>query len=462
MSLSLEVVKSIAALPVPTRGVPYRAIASSSLDPSVVLYGRANSVLFRSPITGEVFTSYAGHVAKVTCIIAAEGGVVVSGDSQGWVRVWRERGSELHSYRLFASSVRGLGLSPDGKTLVACCEGARGGGGVVVDLATGKSLGEVGGHSKCIMSVTFPAPGVLVTGGEDHVLVWHRGPPYSFFRSSNVHRNFVSSLLSLGEWVVSGGQDCRVVLHSALMGETLGEQGVGGSVWALCPMGGGLGVLCGKEPHLRILRLPDLIPLTEISLGTPCLGMTTLSPDSVCVVGHRGELLTCSSSTSKGIEARLEGSNGQVTSLCPAPGGGCYYANTCGVVAHTSEGRVFVGDKGVLACTMVGDVLYFTGNDKGLWNYTRGECNLLCTLPSAVKYLAPQAGGLVYISASGQVWRYDIAKGVLEEGVDLGGAVTALGVSEGTGNVAVALERRAKGMLDMRRELQVYHDCKFL
>lgn len=173
---------------------------------------------------------YRGHAHPVTAAKFSPNGFwVASADMSGKVRVWSWDNPE-HLTKLeipvFAAPVFDLDWDNESKKIVAVGDGS----GILVKCFawdTGNSAGEMLGHNKRVLSVSYKPsrPFRIMSGGEDMRCLFFAGPPFKLDHSNNTHSNFVNCVRynSSGSKVISVGSDKKIQLYDGATGEPAGE-----------------------------------------------------------------------------------------------------------------------------------------------------------------------------------------------------------------------------------------------
>jgi WD40 repeat protein len=173
---------------------------------------------------------YKGHIAKVTCAKFAPNGFwVASGDETGKVRVWAYDNPE-HTCKVevmaFAGEIKDLTWDPDSKRIIAVGDG-KGLQARAFMWDTGNSIGEMIGHQKRVLSVTYKPsrPFRAFTCGEDFLVCFYEGPPMKFKHKHQKHTNFANQVVFSpgGEQAVSVSSDKKGYFYDGKTGELTGE-----------------------------------------------------------------------------------------------------------------------------------------------------------------------------------------------------------------------------------------------
>ncbi len=192
-----------------------QTIVSGDSDGIVRLWNR-QGLSFAEPLP-----SHKGKVRSVA--ISADGQTIVSGDSDGTVRLWNRQDHSLgESLRGHEGNVNSVAISADGLTIVS------GGDDGTVRLwnRQGLPLAEpLRGHEDDVYSVTISADGqTIISGGNDGtVRLWNRqGLPLA--EPLHGHEGYVWSVAisADGQTIVSGGTDGTVQLWD-IQDHSLGE-----------------------------------------------------------------------------------------------------------------------------------------------------------------------------------------------------------------------------------------------
>ncbi len=175
---------------------------------------------------------FRGHEDDVNSVaISADGQTIVSGGTDGTVRLWNLQGLPLaEPLRGHEDNVNSVAISADGQTIVS------GGGDGTVRLwnRQGLSLAEpLRGHQGVVLSVAISADGQTIVsgGGDGTVRLWNcQGLPLA--ETLRGHQGYVNSVAisADGQTIVSGGGDGTVRLWNCqglpLVKPLRGHQGV--------------------------------------------------------------------------------------------------------------------------------------------------------------------------------------------------------------------------------------------
>ena len=186
---------------------------------------------------------YRGHAHPTTVAKFSPNGFwVASADTSGKVRVWAwdnpEHLTKLET-QVFAGAVLDLDWDSESKKIVAAGEGS----GILVKAFlwdTGNTVGEMVGHNKRILSVTYKPtrPYRIMTGSEDSKTIFYAGPPFKMDHSNSGHTNFVNGVRYApdGKRVASVGSDKKIQLYDGTTGEPDGEicDAHAGSIYSVC------------------------------------------------------------------------------------------------------------------------------------------------------------------------------------------------------------------------------------
>ncbi len=173
---------------------------------------------------------YRGHAVPVTVAKFSPNGFwIASADTSGKVRVWSWDNPE-HLTKLetsvFAGSVTDLDWDSESKKLVVVGEGS----GILVKCITwdtGNSAGEMLGHNKRVLSVSYKPtrPFRIMTASEDMKSLFYSGPPFKLDHSNSCHSNFANCVRYSpdGLKVVSVGSDRKIQMYDGATGLPTGE-----------------------------------------------------------------------------------------------------------------------------------------------------------------------------------------------------------------------------------------------
>jgi RNA polymerase sigma factor (sigma-70 family) len=189
-----------------------RFAASSSWDKSIRLWDVATGKeLHRFPISEDT--------VFVLCF-SADGRWLAAGDKDRMIRVWEvATGKELHRLR-HGVPVFALVFSPDGRTLAAAggqhLDERVGDGGIVLwEMATGEKRGQLAGHDRAVMTLSYSPDGhCLASGGTDGtVRIWEPFAGKELCRFLG-RQGYIKSLAfsADGQRLASGGMDTTALI----------------------------------------------------------------------------------------------------------------------------------------------------------------------------------------------------------------------------------------------------------
>jgi WD40 repeat protein len=165
------------------------APAGMGLSPDLfsiaVAHGRTASIM----ITPRIAPSPVIHqlVAVTSVALSGTSGVVVTGGTDGVVRVWHSDGRFLYARRAHRRKITDVAIGPDGNLFATA---SRDGTARIWDVQTGRVLHTLVGHRASVTSVAFSPDGKLVltsskdddarlwnvkTGARVQLLRWHSG-----------------------------------------------------------------------------------------------------------------------------------------------------------------------------------------------------------------------------------------------------------------------------------------------
>ncbi|MCC5641593.1 caspase family protein [Nostoc sp. CHAB 5824] len=203
-------------------------------------------------VTNKVRVSipFRGHEDYVNSVaMSTDGQTIVSGGTDGTVRLWNLQGHPLAKpFRGHESSVSSVAMSTDGQTIVS------GGTDGTVRLwnLQGHPLAEpLCGHESSVSSVAMSTDGqTIVSGSRDRtVRLWNlQGHPLA--EPLRGHESSVNSVAMStdGQTIVSGGNDCTVRLWN-LQGYPLAQpfRGHKGNVWSVTMSTDGQTIISGGD-----------------------------------------------------------------------------------------------------------------------------------------------------------------------------------------------------------------------
>eukprot|EP01113_Clastostelium_recurvatum_P019475 TRINITY_DN2296_c0_g1_i4.p1 TRINITY_DN2296_c0_g1~~TRINITY_DN2296_c0_g1_i4.p1 ORF type:complete len:628 (-),score=239.85 TRINITY_DN2296_c0_g1_i4:46-1854(-) len=243
--MSATLINVYAPTPGTTRGRP--TILGSDPKGKNFLYCTGNAVVIRDIANPLIADLYYEHTAATTVAkYAPSGFYIASGDVAGNLRIWDTTQKEHPlkiELKVLAGPILDLAWSPDNQRLVVVGDGKeRFGAAFLWD--TGASVGEIGGHSKAIISCDFRQirPFRAITGSEDFQVNWFEGPPFKFHHAVKDHKRFVNAVRFSpdGLKVITVGQDKKGYILDGKTGEKIlelsaeGEHGGGiyGVAWS--------------------------------------------------------------------------------------------------------------------------------------------------------------------------------------------------------------------------------------
>jgi WD40 repeat protein len=200
-----------------------KQLASSSADDTIQLW---------DVDTGKRLRIFKGHTDSVWNVaFSPDGQTLASSGMDETVRLWNvNTGLEIRTLKGHSYRVLGIAFSPDGKRL-ASASGSQAAGqttsnaGVVKvwDVATGRELLSLEGHTKAVRCVTFSPDGTLIASGSwgDTVKLWNATTGVHLLDLTG-HTGAINSLAFRpdGKQLASGSADntIRVWSHSANAG----------------------------------------------------------------------------------------------------------------------------------------------------------------------------------------------------------------------------------------------------
>ncbi|KAH3760288.1 WD40 repeat protein 2 [Pelomyxa schiedti] len=215
--------------PATKRGSPVILGAEPKAQTTVV-YATGTAIIIRSLVDLRSADMYFEHPAQTTCAkYAPTGFYIASGDVAGNIRIWdttqREHPLKLE-LKALSGPINDIVWSPDSKHILAVGDGKERFGNVFMWDA-GSTVGEITGHSKCLMACDYrPArPFKIVTGGEDAGVNFFDGPPFRFKKAFKEHTRFVNALKFSpdGSKFISASSDKKVFIFDGKTGDKLAE-----------------------------------------------------------------------------------------------------------------------------------------------------------------------------------------------------------------------------------------------
>eukprot|EP01112_Ceratiomyxa_fruticulosa_P019823 TRINITY_DN657_c0_g1_i1.p1 TRINITY_DN657_c0_g1~~TRINITY_DN657_c0_g1_i1.p1 ORF type:complete len:605 (-),score=128.08 TRINITY_DN657_c0_g1_i1:125-1939(-) len=194
------------------------------------LYCTGNAVVIRNIKNPLIADLYYEHPAATTVAkYAPSGYYIASGDVVGNIRIWDTTQKEhilKIELKILSGPISDIAWSGDNQRLIVVGEGKeRFGAAFIWD--TGASVGEIGGHSKSILSCDFKPtrPFRVITGSEDMTVGWHEGPPFKFVRAFKDFKRFVNCTRFSpdGNRAIAVGSDKKGFFFDGKTGEKIGE-----------------------------------------------------------------------------------------------------------------------------------------------------------------------------------------------------------------------------------------------
>jgi len=216
------------ALPRTTRGSPL--VLGGDPKGKNFLYTNGNYVIIREIDHPENSDVYAEHSTIATVAkYSPSGFYIASADQHGKIRIWDTTQKEhilKNEFQPFIGIVKDLSWSFDNQRIVAVGEGREKFGHVFM-AETGTSVGEISGHSRTINSCDFKPnrPMKIITGGEDNLVCYLKGPPFKFENQIDLHSKYVQTVRysPTGSLFASGGFDGKIFLYNGDTMENVAE-----------------------------------------------------------------------------------------------------------------------------------------------------------------------------------------------------------------------------------------------
>ncbi len=192
------------------------AVAVSPDGKTVAAGGFDGVITLLDVSAGKERARWTGHKTWVNALaFSADRARLVSGSSDGTARVWNVKMNRtIKTFRLpDPREIRGVALSPDGKTLAAA---VRFGAIKVWDVATGKEVASLDGHDGDAWSVCFTPDGkTLVSGGGDwgkpgSVRLWNTETWTARATLAHPGEVLCVAVSPDGRWLAAGGADRAV------------------------------------------------------------------------------------------------------------------------------------------------------------------------------------------------------------------------------------------------------------
>lgn len=196
----------------------------------LIIYPSGKFVVIRNVEKPDECFIYRGHSMITTCAKFSPNGYwICSADISGKIRVWSwdnpEHLTKLES-AVFSGAVYDLDWDCESKKIVAVGEGS-GMLAKVFTWDTGNSVGEMVGHNKRVLSVSFKPsrPFRIFTGSADMRTILYTGPPFKFDHSNSSHSNTVTCVRYsvTGNTLVSVGSDKKIQFYDPSTGQPTQE-----------------------------------------------------------------------------------------------------------------------------------------------------------------------------------------------------------------------------------------------
>ena len=147
------------------------AVALSSDGKRVVSGSADNTARIWDVATGSTTATLTGHSHTVHAVaFSFDGKLVATGDLDGTVKVWTAAGNPGNSFLAPKEMVYAVAFSPDGRMLLT---GDSSNAMKLWDVASGRTLRKIDGHTNTIRSATFARDGKhILSGSQDMTVRW--------------------------------------------------------------------------------------------------------------------------------------------------------------------------------------------------------------------------------------------------------------------------------------------------
>lgn len=294
----------------------------------VLSYG-GGGVAECSIVDGAPRLKWERHTQPVQCAAALSGGRVVSGSTDGTLRVWDSfSGHSLLTIRATNLIAQTVAVSPDGKRVAAGCKD-----GVIRELALddGCLLRELKGHTGYVRSLRYGATGLISSGDDGSIRFWSAAAtePARVIEGDLIaqagHRGGVLSIALSpdGERLLSGGRDGTMRLWRVSDGKQMAVFDQHRSwVEAVAFAGGNRrAASVSRDGCLRLWDLQTKQLLAEMNVGGTPGALACSADGSRAYVSGRTGIVTCWDLVNAKQVAALKGHGDAVTALALAEDG---------------------------------------------------------------------------------------------------------------------------------------------
>ncbi|BBM86344.1 hypothetical protein UABAM_04730 [Candidatus Uabimicrobium amorphum] len=260
-----------------------KTLASGSRDKTVRLWDVA---------TGKEIHKITGHTSEVNSVaFSPDGKTLASGSRDKTVRLWDvATGKEIHKITGHTSEVNSVAFSPDGKTFASCSGNSNFSNDEhkdytvrLWDVATGKEIHKITGHTDSVNSVAFSPDGETFASGshDTTVALWDVATGKEITKITG-HTSWVRSVAFSpdGKTLASGSVDETVRLWDVATGKLITKiTGHANDVNSVAFSPDGKTLASGSD---RTVRLWDIVTgkeITKITGHTKGIRSLAFSPD---------------------------------------------------------------------------------------------------------------------------------------------------------------------------------------
>lgn len=226
-SKQLTLIKEKNFAPCPHTERTFSSNMSVSPDGKWMAYCTGNVIVLRSLEdlkSSRIFTEHRDKTSAVS--FSPNNYFIASGDIEGNVKIWfiDDFSMKKDHKKILSAKINGIEWDHASEKLFVFGDGKKA-FARVISWDTANNVGEVGAHSKMILSgdIRKARPIRLATGGEDNQVNFYEGYPSKFKKMNKEHNNFVTGVKfsADGNHFVSVGFDKKIVLYDGKSGDVL-------------------------------------------------------------------------------------------------------------------------------------------------------------------------------------------------------------------------------------------------